>query len=55
MWTRQAEYHFEKGQMELAAQYFSKTTRTFEDVALRFLTIQNFDALRTFLKASSSL
>lgn len=50
VWTKQAEYYFEKAQMELAATYFAKTSCTFEDISLRFLQGDHFDALRVFLK-----
>lgn len=53
MWTSQAEYYFRQGKYDLAANYFGKTQRGFEEVTLRFISLNESggrDALKTYLQ-----
>ncbi|KAL6061226.1 tethering complex subunit [Balamuthia mandrillaris] len=45
----QADYYFGKRSYELAAKYYSKTQKSFEEVALKFINMNERDALKTFL------
>jgi tetratricopeptide (TPR) repeat protein len=47
--TAQADYFFGNGQYELAACFYAKSSRQFEEVALRFVGIGERDALKSFL------
>lgn len=52
VWTAQAEYYFKQGKYDLAANYFGKTQRGFEEVTLRFISLNESggrDALKTYL------
>ncbi len=48
--TAQAEHAFNSKQYEDAAVYYAKTTKSFEEITLKFIHIGQRDALRTFLK-----
>jgi len=50
VWTTQAEFYFNQKQYELAAQYYGKTMKSFEEITLKFIHIGETDALRAFLK-----
>lgn len=45
----QADYLFAHGEHDLAAAKYARTTRSFEEVALKFINIENRPALKTFL------
>ncbi len=52
VWTSQAEHFFKQGKFDLAATYFGKTQRAFEEVTLRFISLTETggrDALKTYL------
>jgi vacuolar protein sorting-associated protein 18 len=49
VWTSQAEHFFSQSKYELAAAYFGKTLRVFEEVTLKFININERDALKTYL------
>jgi hypothetical protein len=46
---RQAEHYFALGRYQLAADYYARTSASFEEVALRFLDLDQRDAVRTYL------
>jgi len=50
VWTLQAEYYFAQKQYDLAALHYGKTSKSFEEITLRFIHIGEADALRAFLK-----
>jgi tetratricopeptide (TPR) repeat protein len=50
VYTAQADYYFQKKQFERAAQHYGKTSKSFEEVTLKFIHIGEHDALRAFLK-----
>lgn len=45
----QADHFFSQGSYELAAKYYGKTTKQFEEVCLQFIDKNERDALKTFL------
>uniref|UniRef100_A0AAV1V4J9 Pep3/Vps18 beta-propeller domain-containing protein n=2 Tax=Peronospora matthiolae TaxID=2874970 RepID=A0AAV1V4J9_9STRA len=47
--TAQADKLFDKGKFDRAAVMYAKTTRSFEEVALKFLEIESRDSLLLFL------
>lgn len=50
VWTAQAEHYFKNGNYELAANFYAQTSKPFEEVALLFISIDERDALKTFLQ-----
>lgn len=50
VFTAQADKLFERGEVDRAAVIYAKTSRSFEEVALKFLEIENRDALLLFLQ-----
>jgi vacuolar protein sorting-associated protein 18 len=50
VWSTQADHYFAQKQYELAAQYYGKTQKPFEEVTLRFIHMGEHDALRSYLK-----
>lgn len=50
VYTAQAEHAFNSKQYEDAATFYAKTTKSFEEITLKFIHIGQRDALRTFLK-----
>lgn len=50
VWSTQADHYFGQKQYELAAQYYGKTQKPFEEVTLRFIHMGEHDALRSYLK-----
>lgn len=53
--TAQADKLFDKGKFDRAAVMYSKTTRSFEEVALKFLEIESRDSLLFLLQKLKSL
>eukprot|EP01087_Luapelamoeba_hula_P008479 TRINITY_DN2114_c0_g1_i4.p1 TRINITY_DN2114_c0_g1~~TRINITY_DN2114_c0_g1_i4.p1 ORF type:complete len:616 (+),score=130.46 TRINITY_DN2114_c0_g1_i4:1191-3038(+) len=51
VWTAQADSYFAKHVYGLAAEYYGKTNKSFEEVALKFIEINEREALKTFLMA----
>lgn len=49
VFTAQADYYFEREQYDRAAAIYAKTTRSFEEVALRLVDVGQRDCLKTFL------
>jgi hypothetical protein len=49
VYSVQAEKYFAQRNFELAARYYGRTTKSFEEVALKFIQMNERDALRTFL------
>ncbi|XP_077978049.1 vacuolar protein sorting-associated protein 18 homolog isoform X1 [Glandiceps talaboti] len=47
--TKQAEYFFNDKSYEKSAMYYALTERSFEEVALKFIQVEQRDALKTFL------
>eukprot|EP00163_Fabomonas_tropica_P023207 TRINITY_DN40509_c0_g1_i1.p1 TRINITY_DN40509_c0_g1~~TRINITY_DN40509_c0_g1_i1.p1 ORF type:complete len:911 (+),score=256.88 TRINITY_DN40509_c0_g1_i1:23-2734(+) len=47
--TAQADHYFQHGQYELAATFYAKTQKLFEEVTLRFVSQNERDALKTYL------
>lgn len=45
----QADYYVKRGDHEAAAVIYAKTNQAFEEVALRFVEINQKDALKTYL------
>lgn len=43
------EFYFASGNYELAAQFFGKTNRSFEDIVLKFQRVEQDEALRRYL------
>lgn len=51
VWSKRADYHFNKAQYDLAAQCYSKANRAFDEITLKFINLNKMDALRVYLKA----
>lgn len=49
VWTVQADYYFNNGNYKLAAEYYGRTLRPFEEISLKFIAQNDFDALKSFL------
>eukprot|EP01112_Ceratiomyxa_fruticulosa_P020451 TRINITY_DN6960_c0_g1_i1.p1 TRINITY_DN6960_c0_g1~~TRINITY_DN6960_c0_g1_i1.p1 ORF type:complete len:978 (+),score=224.54 TRINITY_DN6960_c0_g1_i1:223-3156(+) len=49
VWTAQADYYFNENKFDLAATYYGKTQRLFEEITLKFININERDALKTYL------
>ncbi|CAK4621311.1 hypothetical protein LEN26_021232 [Aphanomyces euteiches] len=49
VWTAQADAYFEREEFEIAAKLYVKGSRSFEEVALRFMEAKATNALHTFL------
>jgi len=53
VWTAQAEHYFAQHKYDLAATYFRKTQRGFEEITLRFISLDSGtggrDALKKYL------
>jgi len=49
VWSAQAEHLYEAGRYTDAATYFGKTSLSFEEVSLKFIRMNNRDALKTYL------
>jgi hypothetical protein len=50
VWTAQAEHYFEQHKYDLAATYFGKTQRGFEEITLRFISLDSGTGGRDALK-----
>lgn len=50
VWSSQAEYYFKQAKYDLAATYFGKTQRAFEEVTLRFISLDSGTGGRDALK-----
>lgn len=48
--TAQADYLFAHGERDLAATKYARTSRSFEEVALKFINAEDRGALKTFLR-----
>eukprot|EP00004_Rigifila_ramosa_P012935 TRINITY_DN2841_c0_g1_i5.p1 TRINITY_DN2841_c0_g1~~TRINITY_DN2841_c0_g1_i5.p1 ORF type:complete len:321 (+),score=76.13 TRINITY_DN2841_c0_g1_i5:943-1905(+) len=48
--TARADYYYEQKQFELAATFYAKSERSFEEVTLKFVNRKERDALKTFLQ-----
>ena len=51
VWIAQAESYFTKGNYGLAAEYYGKTSKSFEEIALKFIDCDERDALKSYLMA----
>lgn len=49
MYTTQADYFFSQERYQLAATYYAQTQKSFEEIALKFITKHEKEALKTFL------
>eukprot|EP01104_Vermistella_antarctica_P010093 TRINITY_DN2663_c0_g1_i4.p1 TRINITY_DN2663_c0_g1~~TRINITY_DN2663_c0_g1_i4.p1 ORF type:complete len:947 (-),score=277.56 TRINITY_DN2663_c0_g1_i4:38-2878(-) len=49
VWSAQADRYYHQKNFELAASFYGKTMRSFEEVALKFLSINESDALKSYL------
>ncbi|EQC35886.1 hypothetical protein SDRG_06635 [Saprolegnia diclina VS20] len=49
VWTAQADACFDREEFDRAAALYAKSSRSFEEVALRFMEVQATDALHAFL------
>lgn len=49
VWSAQADYYYQQGNYTEAATYYGKTSNSFEDISLRFIRMNNRDALKTYL------
>lgn len=49
MWTAQADYFFSINNYKLAAPYYGKTQKSFEEITLKFINIGENDALKAYL------
>lgn len=49
VWSARAEYYFKKGNYKLAATFYGKTRKSFEEITLKFIRMQDRDALKTYL------
>lgn len=49
VWTAQADHYFNAKNYKLAAPYYGKTLKSFEEVTLKFINIGEHDALKTYL------
>lgn len=47
---REANMHFDKGEFHLAALRFAETQTSFEEICLKFISIEKQDALKIFLR-----
>lgn len=50
VWSAQGDYYFSQRQFELAAQFYGKTTKPFEEITLKFIEEKEYGALRKFVK-----
>ena len=50
IYTKQAFYCFEQGNYIESAMYFAKTRTSFEEIALKFMQVEDKTALLNFLK-----
>uniref|UniRef100_A0A6B2KX76 Uncharacterized protein n=1 Tax=Arcella intermedia TaxID=1963864 RepID=A0A6B2KX76_9EUKA len=46
---RRSEHYFENKQYSVAAQFYAKTSKSFEEITLKFIEAEQVDALRSFL------
>jgi hypothetical protein len=51
VWCAQADHYFSQRGFELAAKYYGKTRKSFEEIALKFININERDALKAYLLA----
>jgi hypothetical protein len=49
VWTAQADHYFKAANYKLSAMYYGKTQKSFEEVALKFININEQDALKVYL------
>ena len=49
VWSIQADYYFSTNNNRLAAIYYAKTAKSFEEVTLKFITNNDQNALKTYL------
>lgn len=49
VWTSQADHYFNNNNYKLAAPYYGKTQKSFEEITLKFINIAENDALKTYL------
>ena len=47
--TAQADTYFENGNYALAARFYGATTKSFEEITLKFIRLDDRDALKTYL------
>src|SRR4051794_22372801 len=51
VWSAQAKRYFESGSYSLAAQFYGKTTKSFEEITLKFIGVKDQNALKNYLLA----
>ncbi|GAM27722.1 hypothetical protein SAMD00019534_108980, partial [Acytostelium subglobosum LB1] len=49
IWATQADHYFKESRYEMAANFYGKTHKIFEEIALKFLNSGQRDALKTYL------
>ncbi len=49
VWTTQADYYYNTNNYRLAAVYYAKTQKSFEEVTLKFIASNEQNALKTYL------
>ncbi|KYQ94001.1 7-fold repeat in clathrin and VPS proteins repeat-containing protein [Tieghemostelium lacteum] len=49
IWATQADHYFSEGKYELAATFYGKTHKVFEEITLKFINAGQRDALKTYL------
>eukprot|EP01113_Clastostelium_recurvatum_P023090 TRINITY_DN2761_c0_g1_i3.p1 TRINITY_DN2761_c0_g1~~TRINITY_DN2761_c0_g1_i3.p1 ORF type:complete len:987 (-),score=308.24 TRINITY_DN2761_c0_g1_i3:8-2968(-) len=51
VWATQADHFFQLGKYSMAAGFYGKTQRVFEEITLKFININERDALKAYLTA----
>jgi hypothetical protein len=49
VWSQQADHYFRDQNYKLAATYYGKTQRSFEEISLKFLNLNEQNALQVYL------
>ncbi|EFA77130.1 7-fold repeat in clathrin and VPS proteins repeat-containing protein [Heterostelium album PN500] len=49
IWATQADYYFKENKFELAANFYGKTHKIFEEITLKFINANQRDALKSYL------
>jgi len=49
VWTSQADHYFKINNFKLAAEYYGKSQKSFEEVTLKFINLNEIDALKNYL------
>jgi hypothetical protein len=54
VWATQADYYFSEKNYKLAAEFYGKTQRGFEEISLKFLNLGDSESLICYLAAKLS-